>query len=95
MRERHQPPPLLFGHRVQICWDVPNASLIPSARHVEALRAAHEGLERAAGAARADLPLEFIAADVREGADALSSIVGEISSDDVLNNIFGSFCVGK
>lgn len=72
--------------------DVP---LITSARHVEALRAAHEGLGRAAGAARASLPLEFIAADVREGADALSSIVGEISSDDVLNNIFGSFCVGK
>jgi tRNA modification GTPase len=72
-----------------------DAPMITSARHVEALREAAEALSRAQGAAEAALPLELIAADIREGADALGAIVGAISSEDVLNNIFSSFCVGK
>lgn len=72
-----------------------DAPLITSARHVQALQAAAEPLSRAQAAASAALPIEFIAADIREAADALGAIVGAISSEDVLNNIFSSFCVGK
>ena len=38
---------------------------------------------------------EFIAADLRITIDALSEITGEITTDDILNNIFSSFCIGK
>lgn len=39
--------------------------------------------------------LEFIASDLRLTIEALSEITGEISTDDILNNIFSSFCIGK
>jgi tRNA modification GTPase len=39
--------------------------------------------------------LEFIAADLRITIDALSEITGEITTDDILNNIFSNFCIGK
>ncbi len=38
---------------------------------------------------------EFIAADLREIINKLSEITGEITTDDILNNIFSSFCIGK
>jgi tRNA modification GTPase len=38
---------------------------------------------------------EFIAADLRITIDALSEITGEITTDDILNNIFSNFCIGK
>jgi len=38
---------------------------------------------------------ELLAADLRDAADDLSSIVGVISSDDVLDRVFSQFCIGK
>jgi tRNA modification GTPase len=38
---------------------------------------------------------EFVAQDLKEVLYYLGSITGEISSGDVLNNIFGRFCIGK
>jgi tRNA modification GTPase len=64
-------------------------------RHVSAVKKAAAALERAAFAAARGLSPEFPAADVREAAQALSELTGEIAPDDVLNEIFSSFCIGK
>lgn len=64
-------------------------------RHVEAARRADEALRRAQEAAGHGLPLEFVAADVREASQALSELVGEIAPEDVLDAVFGAFCIGK
>lgn len=64
-------------------------------RHVEAARKAMAALKRADAAAGEGLSLEFPAADVREAVDALSELTGEIAPEEVLNAIFGSFCIGK
>lgn len=64
-------------------------------RHVEAARRADLALARAEDAVRAGMSHEFAAADVREAAAALSELVGEIAPEDVLDAIFGSFCIGK
>jgi tRNA modification GTPase len=40
-------------------------------------------------------PLEFAAADLRDAADALDELVGTVRSDDVLGQVFSTFCIGK
>ena len=39
--------------------------------------------------------LELLAFELRAGLDALDSLLGKTTADDILNNIFGSLCVGK
>ena len=61
-------------------------------RHLRALTATCEHI----AAARAQLPqLELFAEELRLAQSALSTITGEFSSDDLLGEIFGRFCIGK
>ncbi len=64
-------------------------------RHLDAARKADAALERGQEAAGRCLPLEFIAADVRDAAQALAELTGEIAPEEVLNAIFDTFCIGK
>jgi len=64
-------------------------------RHVEAARRADAALSRAADAVRTGLPVECVAADARDAARALSELTGDIAAEEVLDAIFGSFCIGK
>jgi tRNA modification GTPase len=64
-------------------------------RHLEALREASAALDRAdALLAAGELP-ELVAEELRAVHRALGSIVGEVSADDLLGEIFSSFCIGK
>lgn len=64
-------------------------------RHLEALRAGAAALDRAAGLlAAGELP-ELVAEELRAVHSALGGIVGEVSADDLLGEIFSSFCIGK
>jgi tRNA modification GTPase len=64
-------------------------------RHAAAVGRAVEALSRASRSAGEGMSLEFPAADVREAANALSELTGEIAPEEVLDAIFSSFCVGK
>lgn len=68
---------------------------ITKERHKNALANCLEALERAQSALNDNLSNEFIALDIREAINALDDISGQTTSEDVLNNIFGSFCIGK
>src|SRR5574344_239491 len=70
-------------------------TLVTNARHYQALLAAKESLNKAAAALKDKFSTELIAQEVREAVYHLGSIVGEVSSQDVLNNIFKNFCIGK
>ncbi|MCL2829624.1 MAG: tRNA uridine-5-carboxymethylaminomethyl(34) synthesis GTPase MnmE [Betaproteobacteria bacterium] len=63
-------------------------------RHLEALRAAQEHFSAAGGELKS-LRLEFFAEELRLAQTALSRITGEFSSEDLLGEIFGRFCIGK
>ncbi len=69
--------------------------LVTNARHADCLRKGRAALQRAVAALGAGRTEEFVAIDVREAIEALGEMIGEVTSDDVLNGIFSRFCIGK
>ncbi len=72
-----------------------DTTLVTNQRHVQALADARESLLRVREGLAGGLPTDLAAQDIREAVYHLGSIVGEISSDEVLGNIFRNFCIGK
>lgn len=71
-------------------------TLVTNIRHYEALSRAATALGRVRdGLKVATLPPDLIAQDLREALYHLGEIIGEISTDEVLGNIFRKFCIGK
>lgn len=71
-------------------------TLVTNVRHYEALVRAASALERVrTGLHIATLPPDLIAQDLREALYHLGEIVGEITTDETLGNIFRNFCIGK
>jgi tRNA modification GTPase len=74
----------------------PEGGFIARTRHVEALRRAAAHLDAAAQHARhGDRALELLAEELRLAHEALGAITGAFTSDDLLGEIFGRFCIGK
>jgi tRNA modification GTPase len=69
--------------------------VITNARHYEALHACGQALERARKGLQEGLSGELVAFDIREALYQLGLITGEVSTDDLLGNIFSRFCIGK
>ena len=72
-----------------------DTTLVTNQRHVQALSDARTSLLRVQEGLAFDLPTDLAAQDIREAIYHLGSIVGEISTDEVLGNIFRNFCIGK
>jgi tRNA modification GTPase len=71
------------------------SALITNARHYNSLQKAKENLSAANESIEKQMSGEFIAVDLRNAIDNLGEIIGEVTTDDVLNNIFMKFCIGK
>ena len=69
--------------------------IVSNLRHYEALQSALLCVERAEVAMSRQLPSDLIVQDLRECLYHLGEIVGEISSSDIIHNIFSRFCIGK
>ncbi len=69
--------------------------LITHARHRDALERAERALERGLQCLRADEPIEFLALEIRQALGAVGDLTGQSCSDDILNEIFSRFCIGK
>jgi len=69
--------------------------LLSNLRHKHALERAREGLERAMEASRLKLSVEFLSVDLGTALQALGEVVGETTSEDLLERIFSQFCIGK
>ena len=72
-----------------------DTTLVTNQRHVQALTDSRASLLRVRDGLAAGLPTDLAAQDIREAIYHLGSIVGEISTDEVLGNIFRNFCIGK
>lgn len=72
-----------------------DTTLITNARHYEALSNARDALIRVRKGLSDALPSDLLSQDIRESLYHIGTIVGEISTDEVLGNIFRNFCIGK
>jgi tRNA modification GTPase len=64
-------------------------------RHKEALLRSLAALEDLRQAAGQRIHQEFLAADLHRAIDALGEIIGEVTTEDLLDRIFRDFCIGK
>ena len=69
--------------------------IVTNVRHYEALTRALESIHRVQEGLAAQLSGDFVSQDLRECLFHLSDIVGEVTTDQVLANIFQHFCIGK
>lgn len=69
--------------------------IISNARHYNSLKESNDSLNNALTALSTGLPTDLLAIDIRSALHALGSITGEITTEDLLGNIFGKFCIGK
>ena len=79
--------------------DIPNidesTTLVTNIRHFEALTHAKESLEQVKNGMDNKLSADLLAQDLRQALYYIGSITGEVTTGEVLNNIFGRFCIGK
>jgi len=69
--------------------------IVTNIRHYEALQNALTAIRRVSDGLDLNLSGDFIAQDIRECMHYLGEITGQISTDDILGNIFSKFCIGK
>jgi tRNA modification GTPase len=70
-------------------------AVVSNIRHYNCLKRASENLIKAIKTVGENLSGEFLASDLRAAEAALAEIIGEITPEDILNNIFSKFCIGK
>jgi tRNA modification GTPase len=73
----------------------PDATLVTNVRHYEALLHASESLKSVQQGLEMNISTDLVSQDLREALHYLGSITGEITTDEVLGNIFSRFCIGK
>lgn len=71
-----------------------DGAFIMEERHFLSLKAAAEHMERALNSSAAE-PLEIVASDIKSAWNSLGEITGETATEDIINEIFNKFCVGK
>lgn len=69
--------------------------IVTNMRHFEALNNALIAIQRVSSGLTNNIPSDFLAQDIRECMHYLGEITGQISTDEILGNIFGKFCIGK
>ncbi|MFI5141708.1 MAG: tRNA uridine-5-carboxymethylaminomethyl(34) synthesis GTPase MnmE, partial [Bacteroidia bacterium] len=70
-------------------------TVVTNARHADVLRKANINLQRVIEGLSNNLQTDLLAQDIRYALEALGQITGEVTTDDLLANIFGKFCIGK
>jgi len=69
--------------------------IVTNMRHYEALEGAYNAIKRVLEGLDLQISGDLIAQDIRECMHYLGEITGQISTDEILGNIFGKFCIGK
>ena len=72
-----------------------DAALLTNERHYDLLRAIGQSVDNALQGLADGIPTDLLVEDIRAALADMGTLTGTISTDDILNNIFGHFCIGK
>ena len=72
-----------------------SAVMLSNVRHYEAVKRAHEAIERVQQGLASELSGELLSLDLQDCLSALGEVTGQITNQEVLSNIFSKFCIGK
>ncbi len=75
--------------------ELDDISIVTNVRHIEAMRSALESIRTAKESFDIGVPTDLISIDIHRASYYLGSIIGEVSNNEVLDTIFGMFCIGK
>ena len=76
-------------------FNMADETIVSNVRHYDALQRTIFSLEKAQRDLEENVTADFIAMDIRQAMYDLGAITGDISTDDLLGNIFSKFCIGK
>ena len=72
-----------------------NSYFVTNERHKEAINKAYKNLEEAINTIKNDMPIDIVAINIKEILESLGKITGESVSDNLIQEIFKKFCLGK
>lgn len=72
-----------------------DTSIVSNLRHYEALSKSFTSLTNAEKGIKDNISNDLIAIDINDALYHLGEITGEVTSEEILNNIFNNFCIGK
>ena len=72
-----------------------NDVYLSNARHIQLLNLALNHIQEIYSGIQADMPIDLIQIDLTEAWSHLGEIIGENASDDLINQLFSQFCLGK
>lgn len=75
--------------------EIQNNFIVTNVRHVTAFQNAKQSLENVLNGLEKNLSGDLLAPDLRNALNALGEVTGEVTTDDLLENIFSKFCIGK
>lgn len=70
-------------------------TIVTNSRHVNSLNKAHAALIKVNEGLASNIQSDFLALDIRYALEALGEITGQVTNEDLLDNIFSKFCIGK
>ena len=75
--------------------DIDNGTLITNVRHKNQITSAIKSMEEAINAINLNLPIDIISISIKQTLEDLGKITGENVTEDIINEIFSKFCLGK
>ncbi|MBC7488377.1 MAG: tRNA uridine-5-carboxymethylaminomethyl(34) synthesis GTPase MnmE, partial [Cytophagaceae bacterium] len=72
-----------------------NHTMVTNIRHVEALQKTRTALDSVMNGLDNPVTSDFLAMDIKQALYYLGEITGQVTTDDLLDNIFSKFCIGK
>ncbi len=75
--------------------DIRDNVIVSNSRHYEALSKALQAINKVQEGFENDVPSDLVAIDIRDALSQLGEITGEVTNDEILQNIFNNFCIGK